>query len=126
MGIAIPIGSDQLELLFAGTDDEMRKIGAFAIITQAIALPIHAWVAMVNMLCVGLGNAKGAFWLATARQGTCFIPFVHIMATLLGAYGVASVQALADVLTLALAIPISMQMIKKIKAAQAAAITPQT
>jgi Na+-driven multidrug efflux pump len=113
-------------VLFAGTDAEMRRIGGLCILLQCVALPIHAWVAVVNMLCAGLGNAKGAFLLATARQGTCMIPILFPLTWLFAAEGVASVQALADVLTLALAIPISIQMIKKIKAAQAAAITPQT
>ena len=39
---------------------------------QCLALPIHAWVVVVNMLCVSLGEAKGALLLSTARQGTCF------------------------------------------------------
>jgi putative MATE family efflux protein len=109
--------SDWLIVLFAGTDGEMRRIGAFAIITQSIALPIHAWVAIVNMLCVGLGNAKGAFALATARQGSCFLPILFPLAWLLGAYGVAAVQAAADILSLALAIPIARSMTKKIETA---------
>ena len=111
--------ADQLIILFAGTDEEMRRIGAFAIITQAIALPIHAWVAIVNMYCVGLGNAKGAFALATARQGTCFIPILFPLAWIFGAYGVGAVQALADVLTMVLAVPIIRGMNKKIDAALA-------
>ena len=106
--------SDWLIVLFAGTDEEMRRIGAFAIITQAVALPIHAWVAIVNMLCVGLGNAKGAFILATARQGTCFIPILFPLAWLLGAWGVGAVQALADILSMLLAIPIARSMNQKI------------
>ena len=118
MALLIAVFCDKLIILFAGTDMEMRRIGAFCILAQCIALPIHAWVAIVNMLCVGLGNAKGAMALATARQGTCFIPFVHIMAFLLGAYGVASVQALADVLSMVLAIPIVISMKKKIAAAK--------
>jgi len=118
MALLIAVFCDKLIVLFAGTDAEMRRIGAFCILAQCIALPIHAWVAIVNMLCVGLGNAKGAMLLATARQGTCFIPFVHIMAFLLGAYGVASVQALADVLSLALAAPLAISMTKKIRQAQ--------
>ena len=107
--------SDWLIVLFAGTDEEMRRIGAFAIITQSIALPIHAWVAIVNMLCVGLGNAKGAFALATARQGSCFLPILFPLAWILGAYGVGAVQAAADILSLALAIPIARSMTKKIE-----------
>ena len=118
MAVAIAVFCDQLIVLFAGTDDYMRRIGAFCILAQCVALPIHAWVAMVNMLCVGLGNAKGAFWLSTARQGTCFIPILFPLAWAFGEYGIASVQALADILSIALAIPIAIAMTKKIKKAQ--------
>jgi putative MATE family efflux protein len=117
MALAIAVFCDQLIVIFAGTDAEMRRIGAFCILTQCIALPVHAWVAIVNMLCVGLGNAKGAMLLATARQGTCFLPIVYILARLFGAYGVASVQAVADVLSILLAIPLAISMTKKIRTA---------
>ena len=112
--------ADKLIILFAGTDEEMRRIGAFAIITQSIALPIHAWVAIVNMYCVGLGNAKGALALSTARQGSCFLPILYPLAWIFGAWGVGSVQALADVLTLVLAIPILKGINKKLHAAMKA------
>ena len=112
--------ADQLIILFAGTDEEMRRIGAFAIITQAIALPIHAWVAIVNMYCVGLGDARGALALSTARQGSCFIPILYPLAWLFGAWGVGSVQAVADVLTVVLAIPILRGMNRKLNAAMEA------
>lgn len=118
MALVIAVFCNQLIILFAGQDAEMQKIGAFCIFTQCIALPIHAWVAIVNMLCVGLGNAKGAFLLATARQGTCFIPILFPLAWIFEAYGVASVQALADVLTLVLAVPLAISMTKKIKNAK--------
>lgn len=118
MGILLAIFSDQLIIIFAGTDMEMREIGALSIRLQCIALPVHAWVAVVNMLCNSLGNAGGAFLLATARQGSCFIPFLHLLAHFFGAYGVASAQALADVLSLAIAIPIIIYMMKKIKQAE--------
>ena len=122
MALLLGIFADQLIILFAGTDMEMREIGKFCIISQCIALPIHAWVAIVNMFCVGLGNAKGALVLSTARQGTCFIPIVHLLAGLFGAYGVASVQAVADVLTMILAVPIVLGLLKKVKQAQQTAV----
>ena len=118
MAAIIALFCDQLIVVFAGTDAEMRRIGAICILAQCVALPAHAWVAIVNMLCVGLGNATGAMLLATSRQGSCFIPVVHLMALLFGAYGVASVQALADLLSLALAVPIALAMKKKIDAAR--------
>ena len=111
------IFADPLILLFAGDDPDMRRIGRLCLILQCLSLPIHAWVAVVNMLCNALGNAVGAFLLATARQGTCFIPIVHLIAWLLGENGVAGVQALADVLSLALAIPMAMAMTRKIRKA---------
>ena len=122
MGVLLAVFADPIIVMFAGTDLEMRKIGILCVVTQCIALPIHAWVAIVNMLCVGLGNAKGAFVLATARQGSCFVPFLYPMAWVLGAYGVASVQAAADVLTLAMAIPIAISMTKKIRQAKQSAL----
>ena len=112
--------SDWLIVRFAGTDEDMRRIGGFAIITQSIALPIHAWVAIVNMYCVGLGDARGALILSTARQGSCFIPILFPLAWIFGAYGVGSVQALADVLTILLAIPILRSVNKKLHAAMEA------
>ena len=111
--------ADPIIVLFAGADEEMRKIGALAIITQSIALPVHAWVAMVNMLCAGLGNARGAFLLATSRQGTCMLPVLYPLAYFFAEFGLATVQAVADVLSLVLAIPIAIRMTKKIKEAWA-------
>ena len=120
MAAIVLVFAEGIIVLFAGTDPEMQKIGAFAMRTQAIALPIHAWVAVVNMLCSGLGDAKGAMILSTSRQGSCFIPILYPMALLLGAWGVASVQAVADVLTLVMAIPILARINKKITQAEQA------
>ena len=119
MALICGIFAEPIITMFAGTDPEMQAIGALAIRLQCLALPIHAWVAIVNMLCVGLGNASGALLLSTARQGTCFIPILFPLAALFGANGLASVQAIADILTMVLAVPIVIQMKKKIKAAQA-------
>ncbi len=117
MGVAIGLFADPLITIFAGSDEEMRQLGAFCLITQCIALPIHSWVAIVNGYCVALGNAKEALLLSTARQGSCFIPILFPLAWIFGAWGVAAVQAVADVLTLFLAVPIIRRMNKKVKAA---------
>ena len=118
MGAIVGIFADTFVVLFAGTDAEMRRIGVICMISQSIALPIHAWVAIVNMLCAGLGNAKGALALSTARQGTCFLPILYPMAFFFGAYGIACVQALADMISLALAIPIMLKTMRMVGQAQ--------
>lgn len=117
MGGILAVFCDPIIILFAGTDPEMRSIGGLCILLQCIALPVHAWVSVVNMLCAGLGNAKGAFLLATARQGTCMVPILFPLAHFFQAYGVASVQALADILSMALAIPIIIYMLRRIRSA---------
>ncbi len=124
MAAFVAIFADQIILIFAGSDPEMRAIGRWCMWSQCLALPIHGWVAVVNMLCVGLGNAKGAFLLSTARQGTCFLPILYPMAWLMGAYGIASAQALADILTLILAIPMMIAMSRKIRTAMVSQQSP--
>ena len=114
MAVALALGADWIIRLFEDEDPSLRELGALCIRLQCIALPIHAWVAVVNMLCSGLGNAGGALLLSTSRQGSCMLPILYPMAWLWGEYGVVSVQAVADVLTLALAIPLIIHMIKKI------------
>lgn len=94
---------------------QMVNVGALSIRLQSIALPIHAWVAIINMFCSGLGRAKGAMLLATSRQGTCFLPIVHAMARIFGANGVAGVQAVADVLSLVLALPLIRVVLRDVK-----------
>ena len=116
MGLLVGVFADTFVVLFAGTDEEMRRIGVFCMVSQCIALPIHGWVAVVNMLCAGLGKGKYALALSTARQGSCFIPILYPLAWVFGAYGIASVQAVADILTMLLAVPIIRSMKKLITA----------
>ena len=81
-------------------------------------MPIHAWVAIVNGFCSGLGYGKYAVVLATSRQGSCFLPIVYPMA-MLGGIGIVSVQAVADCLTLIPAIPILRKMMGHVDRAEA-------
>ena len=121
MGLALAVFAGPLIALFAEADPAMREIGALCIRLQCLALPVHSWVAVVNMLCAGLGQARGAVLLSTSRQGTCFLPIVYPMALLWGAVGVAAVQAVADILSMALAVPIIRKVKRQILAAQRSA-----
>ena len=122
MGLGLGIFADSTISFFAQADPTMGEIGALCIRLQCLALPVHGWVAVVNMLCSGLGHAKGAVLLATSRQGTCFLPILHLMAHFFGAYGVASVQAVADMLSLFLAVPLVRSVLRQVRAEQQAAI----
>lgn len=129
MGIVLALLAQPLIGVFAkpGEGQAMREVGALCIRLQCLALPVHGWVAVVNMLCAGLGNARGALLLSTARQGTCFLPIVVPMCRFWGANGAAAVQAVADVLTLLLAVPLIRRVKGQIQAAadaQAAEVDP--
>lgn len=115
LGAALFIPAPTIIRIFAGQDPDMLRIATLCLRLQCLALPIHGWVFVVNMLCVSLGEARGALLLSTSRQGTCFLPIVVPMGKILGADGLAGVQAVADVLSLAMAIPLSIRMTRKIK-----------
>ena len=118
MTLLLCLYTDPLIALFAKTDLEAHAIGALCIRSQSLVLTIHGWVAVVNMFCAGLGEARGARLLSTARQGTCFLPIVYPMAALWGGNGLACVQAAADVLSLALALPVLRKVLHKVSAAE--------
>ena len=127
MAAALAIYSDFVIGLFTETDEEMLRLGSLCIITQCIALPIHAWVAIVNMYCSSLGYGFGAILLAISRQGLCFLPIVFPLAAIWKAEGVCYVQAVADILSIFLAIPMLIhifRMIEKEKAIDAAQPAP--
>ncbi len=118
MALILGIFAHQAISLFAEADPAMQEVGALCIRLQCLALPIHAWVAVVNMLCAGLGHAKGALLLSTARQGTCFLPIVYPLSHFFGSVGVASVQAVADILSLLLALPLVRSISRQVRQAQ--------
>ena len=125
MALILFVFANPVIVAFSEQGSDMQKFGELCIRLQCIALPIHGWVAVVNMFCSGLGNAKGAFVLATARQGTCFLPILYPLAFLFGAYGIACVQAIADILTLVLALPIMRKTRKTIAQAEAGWLAQQ-
>ena len=106
MALALGIGATWVVSAFSVDDTELIRFGALCIRLQCIALPLHAWATVINMLCSGLGYAKYAFIIAISRQGTCFLPIIYPLFLLFDATGIASVQAIADVLAMLIALPI--------------------
>lgn len=120
MGAFCAIFANTIISWFTEADAEMMWMGALCIRLQSFVLPVHAWVAVVNMFCAGIGFASGAVILATARQGTCFIPFVFLLNALFHEYGILSIQAVADLLSIILAVVVLRKAMKKVRAAEQA------
>ena len=102
-------------LLFTRSDEQMLRLGIFSLRMQCLAMPFHAYAIIVNMLCAGIGRALPALLLGTARQGVCFLPILPLMIRFFGVWGVASVQGAADILTLVLAVPIAVRVMRDIE-----------
>jgi Na+-driven multidrug efflux pump len=64
-----------------------------------------------------LGKARGAFLLATSRQGTCFVPILYPLVYFFQENGILAVQAVADILSLVMAVPIAIMVTREVKAA---------
>ena len=105
MGLVVTVFARQIIGLFTEGDADMIAIGMLCIRSQAIVLPVHAWVYVVNAFCAGLGYVPGALLLSISRQGICFLPILPILSALFGATGVAITQGVADLLSVALGIP---------------------
>ena len=100
-------------------DAQVLEIGVYCIRVQSALLFAHAMNSIINMFYAGIGKAKWALLMSTARQGYLFIPLVFILPPLFGTYGVASVQAAADLISLAISIPLMLKAYKMIREAAA-------
>ena len=122
-GIAIGIlliafASPVVHIFNKQADAEVLMIGVYCIRLQSAMLFAHAINSIINMFYAGIGKAKWALAMSTARQGYLFIPMVFIMPALFGTYGVASVQAAADLISLAISIPLMIKAYKMIASAE--------
>ena len=116
-GILIIFANPVVHIFNKQADAEVLRIGVYCIRVQSALLFAHAMNSIINMFYAGIGKAKWALLMSTARQGYLFIPLVFILPPMFGTYGVASVQAAADLISLAISIPLMLKAYKMIKEA---------
>lgn len=115
MGAILFFGSAAIVPVFnKQADAEVLQYGLLCIRLQCVALVFHAWGSIINMFYAGIGKGRQALAMSTARQGYCFIPVALIAPVLMGGTGVAATQAIADVLSMAVAIPLTVRAFKLI------------
>ena len=114
LGAILGIFANRLVGVFDSTSDtEIVRIGSYMIITQCITMVLHVWVAISNGLFQALGRSIGAAVLGLARQVICLIPCVLVLSKIFGVYGLASAQAVADVMSFMIALPMVIILFKK-------------
>ena len=119
MGVIIFLFASPLIRIFnSQADTEVMELGIFCVRLQCFGLIMHALSSQVNMFFAGIGNAKLALLANFARQGYCFYPVLLIAPAIWGVYGVAATQALADLLSAVVIIPLFFYGLKVIRLAQ--------
>ena len=113
--VLIGVFARPILLLFTEDDAELVRIGVFSLRAQCLAMPFHAFGIIVTMLAAGIGRAIPALLLGLARQGICFFPILPLAVRLGGVWGVASIQGIADMLVLLLAVPIAVTILKDVR-----------
>ena len=96
-------------------DPDVIRYGALALRLQCISFPAQSWIVMSNMMEQSIGRTVPATFLATARQGLFLIPVIWILFACFGLLGIQMAQAVADVLTLACAIPIHLYVMRTLE-----------
>lgn len=112
------IFSPDIVALFRKEDAEVIEAGTLALRLQCITFSLNAWIVMSNMMLQSIGKALKASVVAGARQGYFFIPLILILPAFFGLLGVQMTQAVADVFTLMLSIPLTLSVLKEMKAAE--------
>ena len=112
---AVFVFSEQFIKLFSPGDDEVLRIGLFAIRTQCIAMPIGATIVTINMTLTALGRASAAFILGVARQGICYVPMILLLPRWFGDMGLAAASASADLLSVFIGIPLAVILLRTVR-----------
>jgi len=98
--------AEEIIALFRKDDVEVIRIGAATLRWQFFTYPLGAIVMYSNMMMQTIRMPIRATVLSSARQGLFFIPCVLVMPTIWGLQGVIACQAVADILSFLLAIPL--------------------
>jgi len=112
----------QLIALFRD-DPEVISIGTVALRFQCVTFFFQGWITMSNMMLQTIGRTVPATFIAMARQGVFFIPLVWILSlSPLGLLGIQMSQSVSDLLTLAVAIPTQLYVLRQMARMQPAKV----
>lgn len=112
VGIAF---APEIVRLFRKEDAEVVRIGAAALRFQLATMPLTTWVIISNMMLQTIRKPGKAILLASAKQGLFFIPLIFLLTANFGLLGVEISQSAADLCALALAIPLTTGVLRKMK-----------
>ncbi len=107
--------AEEIVAVFRRGDPEVIAVGAAALRWQFITYPLGAWIIISNMMLQTIRKPVPATILSSARQGLFFVPLILILPMFMGLKGVEMCQAVADVLSFLLAIPLATHALTQMK-----------
>lgn len=113
--------AEEIVALFRKGDPLVIETGSAALRWQLITYPLGAWIILSNMMLQTIRKSVRATILASARQGLFFIPLIFILPYYLGLQGVEMCQAVSDMFTFVLAIPLLGGVLLEMKRKEAVA-----
>ena len=96
-------------------DPDVIAIGQTALRCQSCVLPLAPFTIMTNMMLQSMGRGMKATITSSAKNGICFIPLILILPGILGLLGVQITQTCADILSLAVSVPMVVSELRLLK-----------
>lgn len=112
--VVLIIFSGEVVSLFRD-DSEVIAIGIPALRYQMIIFPACSFMMMANMMMQTCRKTIRANILAASRQGLFFIPLIFVLPYFYGLFGVEICQAVSDVISLIVTIPIVWTAFKEMR-----------
>ena len=112
--VVLIIFSGEVVSLFRD-DPEVIAIGIPALRYQMIIFPACSFMMMANMMMQTCRKTIRANILAASRQGLFFIPLIFVLPYFYGLFGVEICQAVSDIISLIVTIPIVWSAFKEMK-----------
>lgn len=112
--VVLIIFSGEVVSLFRD-DPEVIAIGIPALRYQMIIFPACSFMLMANMMMQTCRKTIRANILAASRQGLLFIPLIFVLPYFYGLFGVEICQAVSDIISLIVTIPIVWSAFKEMR-----------
>lgn len=107
--------AEEIVELFRKGDPAVVSTGAAALRWQLVTYPLGAFIIISNMMLQTIRKSVRATILSSARQGLFFIPLIFVLPRLFGLQGVEMCQAVSDMCTFVLAIPLTFSVLFEMK-----------
>lgn len=107
--------AEEVVELFRKGDHAVVATGASALRWQLVTYPLGTFVIISNMMLQTIRKSVRATILSSARQGLFFVPFIFILPHFFGLQGVEMCQAVSDICTFLLALPLTFGVLLEMK-----------